>query len=168
VRRLNLVCGHEDRELQMVRDTIAVFWTVSTFEELLALLRQQAQRSVRVDLLDLIGHSRSPGFLTLGTWIIDDSPQTAATFGQVLRPHLQQLGIWAVRLLGCATAATGRGCSAIRRVAQVTGCRVFGTKRYISSLDYRAEGFVSDHALVEAGSQSRVAVVSADRVPVLV
>jgi hypothetical protein len=103
-----------------------------------------------VDVLDMIGHSRSPGFLVVGTWIVDDSPQTAASFSELIRPLLMRLGVRTIRLLGCSTATTERGRSAIRRIALASRCAVLGTKRHISRCDYGREGFAADDALVDA------------------
>jgi hypothetical protein len=146
--RLNLVSGCADRELDTIRRTIATFETTSGLESLVAVLHDRSVRGDRTELLDAIGHSRSHGFLVLGSWVIDDSPQTAASFGQLLRPSLEQLGVRTIRLLGCSTATTERGRNAMRRIAQATGCDVLGTKRYISQHDYGASGFVSDDTLI--------------------
>lgn len=79
--------------------------------------------------------------------MLDDSPQTAGSFDAWLRPSLERLGVSRVRLLGCCTATSQRGWAAISQIARAARCRVFGTRRYIGLVDYRAEGFVSDAAL---------------------
>jgi len=96
----------------------------------------------------MIGHSSVQGFLVLGDWRIDDTPQTAASFSLLLRPLFECLGVRVVRLLGCSTANTTAGRNAILRIARTTGCRVLGTKRYITRHDYEARGFVSEDALL--------------------
>jgi hypothetical protein len=146
--RLNVMSGGVDRELDAIRRTMETFETTSGLESLVAVLHDRSVRGDCTELLDAIGHSRSHGFLVLGSWVIDDSPQTAASFGQLLRPSLEQLGVRTIRLLGCSTATTERGRNAMRRIAQATGCEVLGTKRYISQHDYRPSGFVSDDILV--------------------
>lgn len=148
--RLNVVSGGDDREINSIRATVLTFDNVDDLDDLISLLRGHGERGDRVEVLDAIGHSRSHGFLVMGTWVIDDSPQTAATFSELLRPLFQRLGIRTIRLLGCTTAIPERGRNAIRRIAAVTGCRVFGTKRFLSKYDYSPSGFASDDTLVDA------------------
>lgn len=145
--RLNLVSGSADRELDAVKRTIVTFESASGLDDVVAVLRDHASRGSRTELLDMIGHS-SRGLLVIGTWEIDDSPQAAATFSQLLLPSLEQLGVRTIRLLGCSTATTERGRNAMRRIARATECAVLGTRRYISKHDYGPDGFTSDHALI--------------------
>jgi hypothetical protein len=151
VTRLNLVSAAADRELDAIRRTIATYESASGLDDVVALLRARSVRGEPTELVDAIGHSRSHGFLAIGTWVIDDSPQTAASFTQLLHPSLEQLGVRTIRLLGCSTATTERGWSAMRAISRVTGCEVLGTRRYISQHDYGPGGFISDHSLVAAG-----------------
>ena len=154
--RLNLVSAGADRELDAIRRTIATYECASGLDDVLAVLRDRSGRGERTELVDAIGHSRAHGFLALGTWLIDDSPQTAASFSQLLRPSLIELGVRTIRLLGCSTATTERGWTAMRAITRVTGCDVLGTRRYVSQHDYGPDGFVSDDTLVAAGgSQPR-------------
>jgi hypothetical protein len=148
-RQLNLVSSTADRELDLVREQVAAFDTVDDLEGLCATLRHYVLLRAHVEVLDLIGHSRSPGFVVIGSWVIDDSPQTAASFDLLLNPLLRPLGVRTIRLLGCSTAATQQSRRAIRRVAQATGCNVFGTRRYLSRNDYGATGFISTSTLVD-------------------
>lgn len=161
VERLNLVSSSVDRELDAIRTTVSSFVSVSGVADLARVLHQRSLRGEPVAVLDAIGHSRSQGFVVIGTWEIDDSSQTAAAFSELLRAPLQRLGVRTIRLLGCSTATTQRGSNAMRRIAQVTGCTVVGTKRYISQHDYGAHGFASDDVLVDADG---VSPISADRV----
>jgi hypothetical protein len=141
------VSGTGDVELDAIRRTLASFESAFGLQSVVALLREYATRRVRIDVLDMIGHSRSPGFLVIGSWVVDDSPQTGASFSEFFRPCLEQLGVRAIRLLGCGTALTDRGNDAIRRIARATRCEVFGTKRYISKHDYGPQGFMRDDTL---------------------
>lgn len=150
MNRLNVVSSTEDRELDAIRRTLASFVAADGAGELIAALRMHAARGGRVALLDMIGHSCSEGFLLVGDWEIDDSLQTAATFSQLVRPYLEQLGVRTIRLLGCSTAGTDRGRRAMSQIARASRCTVFGTMRYISKRDYGRAGFVSVHALVES------------------
>jgi hypothetical protein len=146
--RLNLVSDGADRELEAVKCTIERFETATGLEHVHAILCSYANRGHRTELIDAIGHSQAHGFLVLGAWVIDDSPQTGASFSELLRPVLAQLGVRAIRVLGCSTAITERGKKALRRVAHAARCQVLGSKRYLSKHDYGPTGFVSDHALI--------------------
>jgi hypothetical protein len=153
--RLSLVGAGSDRELDAIRGVIESFESVGGLDDVMAVLHQHYRRGSRAEILDAIGHSRSEGFLVLGTWVVDDSSQTAATFSELLRPLLSQLGVRTIRLLGCSTATTERGRNAIRRIAHVTGCDVLGTRRYLNKYDYGRTGFVSDDMLVEVDGAHR-------------
>lgn len=150
VTRLNVISGNADSEMNALRAIIHPFEDVSGLDELITTLQRWCHRNRRVEILDAVGHSNSDGFLAIGTWLIDDSPQTAATFSELLRPWLMQLSVRTIRLLGCSTACTERGRKAMRRVAWASGCNVVGTKRFISRNDYATSGFVSGDALVNA------------------
>jgi len=167
VNRLNLVSGSVDRELGAIRRTIATFEAISALEDVIGVLRAYSERGNDVEIVDAIGHSRRHGFLVLGTWVLDDSPQTAATFSLLLRPSLKRLGVHTIRLLGCSTATTERGCNAMRKIARVTGCEVLGTKRYVSEQDYGDVGLISEHAIVDAEGRGRSAAIesSSSRAP---
>jgi hypothetical protein len=153
--RLNLVSAGADRELDAIRDTIGVFVDVAGFDDVVAALQTCAQRGERVEMVDAIGHSRSPGFLVLGSWVLDDSPQTAAGFSVLLRPLLRQLGVHTVRLLGCSTAGSPRCRSVIRAIAHAGRCVAAGTTRLVGRNHYALGGFVADWALDVAGAESR-------------
>ena len=153
--RLNLVSGTQDRELDAIRQTVASFASASSVDEVAVVLRRFCADGRRCELLDVIGHSRCDGFLMVGAWVIDDSPQTAATFSELLRPALEFLGVRTIRLLGCLTAATHRARNAIRQAGRASRCSVLGTKRYIGKLDYGPAGFKSDDALIDSDGRTR-------------
>lgn len=148
MRRLSLISALADRELDAIRRTLRVFEDVASAADVIAVLRAHTARGSRVDVIDLIGHSRRHGFLRLGIWQLDDSPQVAATMREEIRPSLAVLGVSAIRLLGCSTAAKDRGLAAMRRLEHAAGRPVLGTRRFISKRDYGPEGFISDDALV--------------------
>lgn len=147
VTRLNLLSADEDRELEAVGEVIETYETASNEDEMIAKLRDRAKRGEHFDILDMIGHSSSSGFLVLGTWVIDDRQQIAATFQLLVRPWLERLGIRTIRLLGCSTATSDRARRAIQAIARASGCDVLGTTRYVSKCDYAPGGFISDHIL---------------------
>ncbi len=147
--QLNLLSCAADRELDDIRRVLSTFETAADHADVIAVLRRALRRGDRYTCVDMIGHSRSPGFLVVGSWIVDDSPQTAATFSALLRPMLQELGVRVIRLLGCSTATTEHGRKVLRRIAQVARCNVFGTKRNIGKHDYASCGFIADEAIID-------------------
>lgn len=148
--RLNVVSAAADRELDAIRATIGTFENVRGVDDIAAVLRARIARGERVHVLDAIGHSRGVGFLALGDWKLDDSPQTAATFSVLLRPLLEQLGVRTIRLLGCSTAVMPRCRVAMREIAHASRCVVLGTTRFIGSGDYVPGGFAAEWALIDA------------------
>jgi hypothetical protein len=150
VPQLSLVSAEVERELDAIRAAIGTFENVRGVDDIVAVLRARIMRDERADLLDLIGHSRGVGFLVLGEWKLDDSPQTAATFSLLLRPLLEQLGVRTLRLLGCSTAVSPRSRMAMREIAHAARCAVVGTTRLVGRGDYGPGGFVTDWALSDA------------------
>ena len=146
--RWTLISATTDRELASIRRAVQVYDSVAGEPAIVELLRARAVTGDRVETLDLVGHSARSGFLRLGEWVLDDSAQTAGSFDVLIRPSLQRLGVREIRLLGCCTAISPRAWSALTQIACATRCRVLGTRRYIGLVDYRAEGFISDDALV--------------------
>jgi len=155
VARLTLISDTADRELDAIRRTVEVFERVGSVDGVIANLRDHARREKRVDTLDLVGHSRGCGFLVIGSWVLDDSPQVAATFSEDLRSALDVLGVREIRLLGCSTATTERSFAALRRISQAARRIVLGTRRYISKNDYSPSGFISDDTLVDPNGTKR-------------
>ncbi|MEO6777801.1 MAG: hypothetical protein ABI467_33075 [Kofleriaceae bacterium] len=152
--RLSLISDSADRELDAVRRTVDSFDRIAGVDALISTLRAHALRRMHAVTLDLIGHSRGHGFLVLGNWELDDSPQTAATFSELVRPWLDAVGVRELRLLGCSTGASERAREALRKIALGARREVFGTRRYVSKRDYDGGGFVSDDILVNANGMA--------------
>lgn len=152
--RLSFISNSPDRELDAIRRTVASYDGIGGADALVEALRFHALRRVHAVTLDLIGHSRDHGFLVLGNWPIDDTPQVVATFREEIRPWLDALGVREIRLLGCSTGTGERARGTLRKVAGATRCDVLGTRRYLSRRDYDAHGFVSDDVLVTAGGNA--------------
>jgi hypothetical protein len=105
--------------------------------------------------LDLIGHStRDHHFLRIGDQAIDMTrPPIARLFDTIRREALlQQLGVIAVRLLGCSTALLPTGQRTLRRLARTLGVPVYGSTKPLMHSHYTADGFNPrfEHVLVEA------------------
>jgi hypothetical protein len=148
VRRLSLISDVADRELDAIRGTVRVFERVASVTDVIEVLGAHARRGTRAEVVDLIGHSRGHGFVTLGLWQLDDTPQIAASWRQDLRPALDAIGARTIRLLGCSTAVRERGIAAMRRLELATSRQVLGTRRFVSKPDYGPEGFISEEILV--------------------
>ena len=148
--RLSLISDSKDRELDTIRRTVRTLEPVAGSDALVGTLERYVDRGTRIATVDLIGHSRDPGFLMLGGWALDDEPQTAGTFSTSIRPLLDALGVIELRLLGCSTAATHRSRAALRRISFAVQRPVYGTRRFLSKNDYGPAGFMSDEILVGA------------------
>jgi hypothetical protein len=99
-------------------------------------------------MLDLIGHSADHCFLHIGDWIVDAT--AAPSFTTDIKPLLQKIGITGVRLLGCSTAVTKPGWTAMQQIADALGIQVFGTTRFLSVTDFGPDGFTSTNATAMA------------------
>ncbi len=149
---LSVITRHADFELARVQDIIehkALVDGRGDLEELLGDLLGEVATGTPAPpkTLDLIGHA-TPGksLLQLGGWVIDATSPTVTAFFRELADHdvLLQLGIHAVRLLGCQTADTGQGRATICALSSILGLEVFGTTQLIYSAHYDAGGF-RDH-----------------------
>jgi hypothetical protein len=144
---LVVVSGEPDFELQHIARIVAHSVTVDGrrgLEQLLAGLLAEAERStVGSRTLDLIGHTRCDALLVLGDWTIDGGDAaTMAWFRELAGSGvLPRLGIRALRLLGCNTAATARGRATICELAGALGCEVHGANQLLHAGHYDAGGF---------------------------
>lgn len=148
MRRLSLISDVADRELDAIRTRVDPYARVGAPGEAVAAMRELASRRKRAEIVDLIGHSQH-GFLTLGRWILDDSPHTSAIVQTELRPALDAIGVHTIRLLGCATSATDGARSAMRRIERASGRVVHGTLREVGAYDYDRNGFIGVHLLAD-------------------
>jgi hypothetical protein len=104
--------------------------------------------------LDLIGHStREHGFLRIGETAIDACRPAVARVFEAIRDEalLEQLGVSAVRLLGCGTATRPSGQRSLRRLARIVRLPVWGSTKDLHASHYTADGFnpTFEHILVE-------------------
>jgi hypothetical protein len=112
--------------------------------------------------LDLIGHSTPDrSLLRLGNWVIDATKSSVTSFFRGLAENdvMRRLGIRAVRLLGCETAATELGRATICSLAEILGVEVYGSRVMLNATYYTPDGFNDDFrsSLVSA-SEARGAV----------
>lgn len=108
------------------------------------LVASEAGGDVAPKTLDLIGHSAAPDSqLRLGTWVIDAASPTVSAFFRELADHdvLSRLGIYAVRLLACKSADTGKGRSTLCKLADLLDVEVHGTNHLLYDAHYDASGF---------------------------
>ncbi|HEY4244598.1 MAG TPA: hypothetical protein VGM88_32515 [Kofleriaceae bacterium] len=160
----NVISVQEDVWLDEIRGIVTDFGQGDR-ETLAAVIAEVASRKLENVTLDLIGHATNldprqlhsgPGtcsFLTLGPWVIDDSPETAAIFAS-LHDEMVAAGIVSLRLLGCSTAATVRGWKAICNIgAALPGIDVIGTKRVLFANDFAADGCTIDLMMLQSSSE---------------
>jgi hypothetical protein len=143
---LVVVSGEPDFELQHIARTVRHSVTVGgrgAFEQLLGRLVTGAAHAVGPRTLDLVGHTRSASLLVLGDWVIDGAdPATMAWVRELARSDaLPRLGIRALRLLGCNTAATPRGCATMFALADALGIEVHGSSQLLHAGHYDDAGF---------------------------
>lgn len=143
---LVVVSGEPDFELQHIARTVRHSVTVGGrrgFERLLGRLVTGAAHAVGPRTLDLVGHTRSASLLVLGDWVIDAAdPATLAWFRELARSEaLPRLGIRALRLLGCNTAATPGGRATICALAGALGIDVHGSTQLLHAGHYDDAGF---------------------------
>jgi hypothetical protein len=105
--------------------------------------------------LDLIGHStRDHSLLRLGDTAIDMMRPSVARVFQAIRQEelLQQLGVIALRLLGCSTAVLPTGQRTMQRLARTLELPVYGSLKPLMHAHYTVDGFNPkfEHVLVEA------------------
>ena len=150
-----LVTADADVPLRAV-DPARCIRTVASLDDVHAELKALAgseQPGTRA--LDLIGHStRDHHFLRIGDQAIDMTrPPIARLFETIRREELlQQLGVIAVRLLGCSTALLPTGQRTLQRLARTLGVPVYGSTKPLLHSHYTADGFNPkfEHVLVEA------------------
>jgi hypothetical protein len=143
---LVVISGEPDFELQHIARTVRHGVVVGgrvAFERLLGRLLAAADHAVGPRTLDLVGHTRSASLLVLGDWVLDGAdPATMAWFRALAASGaLARLGIGALRLLGCNTAATPRGRATVCELADALGIEVLGSTQLLHAGHYDADGF---------------------------
>jgi hypothetical protein len=171
---LTVVSGEPDFDLQHIAQTIHGSSRADgrcALETLLCRLMHtvEAGAPVAAKTLDLIGHTRSRGsLLALGDWVIDTTSPVTAAFFRGLADHdvLPRLGIRALRLLGCNTAATPQGRATIRRLADLLGIDVLGARQLLHVGHWGPAGFRDEwqFLLAEAGEHDRADAAAAPAV----
>jgi len=147
--RLTIVSGEPDFELRRIAHTVTDSVMVDgrmELEELLSDLLIEAARCPEVvpKTLDLIGHTRTnASLLALGQWIIDAANPTTTAFFRELADHdvLPRLGVYALRLLGCNSAGSAQARATIRKLGELLGLEVYGTKQLLHDAHYGTAGF---------------------------
>lgn len=142
--RLSMISAEPDRELDGIAATIRPSLRIrcaaeleQTLDQLLAASDQAAASAPRT--LDLIGHTAVSGHLQLGSWTIDAAHPVFR--GLAERDVLPRLGIHALRLLGCHTAAPGPADATLARLAAILGIEVLGASQLLYGAHYDEHGF---------------------------
>jgi hypothetical protein len=148
--QLSLLPRQGDYELQRIHEIIGVKALVdgrADLEELFGILlahREPHGPPPRPKTLDLVGHSTAgESLLRLGDWVIDASKPAVTAFFRELADQdvLPRLGVYALRLIGCATASTEAGRATICALASILDLEVYGTTTLVYSAHYGPEGF---------------------------
>ena len=150
--RLSVISAEPDHELDRIARTIGAAAGVrvagpAAFAALLDGLAGAATPDARIapKTLDLLGHSTAAAaHLRLGDWGIDaTSPAGRRWFGELAaRAVLPRIGVRAVRLLACRTAATEAGRATICALAEILGIEVWGTSHLLHAGHYGPHGFL--------------------------
>lgn len=152
---LSLIARDADDQLRRVRDVISQRVMVdgrADVEHVLSNLARDANEPTP-RTLDLIGHSTPDrSLLILGDWVIDGTSSKVLSFfrGLVDEGVFARLGITAIRLLGCETAASATGRVTLTTLSEITELEVFGTSQMIDETSYATDGFHNDHVLVSS------------------
>jgi hypothetical protein len=158
---LTVVSAEPDFDLREIAHTITHSVMVDgrlELEMLLGrLLSEAATAAITPKTLDLIGHTRSnASLLALGGWVIDIANPITTAFFRGLAEHdvLPRLGVRALRLLGCNSAGTAHGRATLRRLGELLGLEVYGTKQLLHAGHWDADGFRACWGfLLEAASE---------------
>ena len=162
--RVSMISAEPDHELDVIARIVRPSLRVGGPAELERELERLVAASASADgtaarTLDLIGHSATSSQLRLGDWTIDAaSPAvTAWSRGLADRGVLPRLGIGAVRLLGCHTAAPGAASATLVALAEMLGVEVHGTSQLLHRGHYDEHGFCErwEFLLVRASELAR-------------
>lgn len=157
--RVSVISAEIDPELdaiaRIVRPSLRVDGRAELERELGHLLAASEQApAVGPRTLDLIGHTTPGSLLRLGDWTIDAAHPTVRSLFRGLADLdvLPRLGIRAVRLLGCRTAAPGPARATLAALAGLLGVEVHGTDQLLHRAHYDEHGFCPswDFLLVRA------------------
>ena len=161
---LSVITGDADGELARIQELVGTRVLVEERGDLEALLGRllEAGAPPAPRTLDLIGHTtRDESLLVLGAWVIDAASSKVRAFFRELAELevLPRLGVGAVRLLGCGTAATAAGRATICRLADILGVEVLGTRELLDAAHYGPGGFLDGcrHLLVSSAELAREA-----------
>lgn len=148
-RHLSVISAEPDHELDRMARTITPSVRAMGRADLEALFgrllaARDGAQTIAPKTLDLLGHSTArTSQLRLGDWVVDAADPAVAGLFRGLANHdvLPRLGIHAVRLLGCKTAATDQGRATICALADILGVEVYGTNHLLYDVHHDKEGF---------------------------
>ena len=168
--QLSVVSAEPDHELDRIAGRITASVRIGGRAELDALFERlvaatDGARTIAPKTLDLLGHATArTSLLRLGDWVVDaDSPAVAAWARALRAGHvLPQLGIHAVRLLGCQTAGTEAARATLCTLSDLLGVEVHGSNHLLYEVHYDEHGFLDRWAflLVSASALGRAARAS--------
>lgn len=145
--RLSMISAEPDRELDAIAAAIRPSLRIASLDQLAGVLDRLAAvcapATASPRTLDLIGHTAVSGHLQLGCSTIDAArAEVVAVFGGLAeRAVLSRLGVGALRVLGCHTAAPGPAAATLDRLAELLGIEVLGASQLLYRAHYDEHGF---------------------------
>lgn len=158
IRPLNYVSRGTDPVIAAILGKLNEPVEVSSLDELRSLLETRSDQPVTEPrTLDLLGHStRGARMLRIGDAVIDMFDAKVERFFTELGDSmlLHELGIVALRLLGCSTATQPCGQRTIMRLARALRMPVFGARKNLMRSHYDEHGLRPEfaHVLVDSAS----------------
>lgn len=155
--RLSLITRQADRELARVQATVTHALLVDgrgEVEEVIGrLLACNAPPTPKT--LDLIGHTTAADpRLQLGDWVIDGDRALTRAIVRELADHdvFPRLGVTAVRLVGCRTAATAQARQMLATLTSIAGVEVYGTADLVCAASFDTGGLREDADVLLCGA----------------
>jgi hypothetical protein len=144
---LNITADPPDGEVARMVDILAHGEPVDRLEGLTRVLEELAScppspDKARSRTLDLIGHSDEARLLHLGSSVVDPRVEGVRRLFEKIAADglLQRLNITELRLLGCETAMSVDGQTAIRALTEVLGIPVLGTTKLLYAAYFGEDG----------------------------
>jgi len=153
--------GHPDDELRLIHrlmsgrsEIVHERWGAETFIQILS----RIPHSPGDQTLDLIGHSTAVSlFLDFGGWVIQPDQELEAFCARVTR-HVARFK--ELRLIGCATAGSTEGRTALATLQEALGIKVLGTSAIVYSGNFDPQGYYDGSSLAPADSTRSQSILS--------
>lgn len=116
-----------DPVLAEIQEKLSPFLTlVGGWRGVITTLKALRAEEYRATNLDLIGHSGPDNLLEIGTWIVGKDAAELQAFCHEAKPLMQDLGMTAIRLIGCNTVEGVLATAVLKALEDKLGCDAFG------------------------------------------